>query len=861
MKAVLWIIALIAILAGGFYYYRADVGAAPPQLVLATVTRGDVVSTVDATGTLQTVNTVEVGTQVSGTISALGADFNDTVKRGQVVATLDQAIFLSQIQQVEAQVIRLRAEKEKARVQLLDAETKLKRARQLDEAQLMPASDLETAEVATQLAKASLDSADAQLSQTEAALAQARVNLSYTVIHSPVDGIVISRNVDVGQTVSAGLQAPTLFVIARSLDTLELAANVAESDVGRVQAGQGVSFTVDAYPQQTFTGTVKQVRLKPTVVQNVVSYTTIIEVPNPGGRLKPGMTATLSIEVERADDVLRVPAAAMRFKPSDAVLAAYGGGEAEDASGNASPRGNQSPRAPRAASPRAAARAAAAARVPPARGRRRVAADRRQAAAHPRARGAVRRHDDRRARRGAHGRRAGRHERDHGRHHRRDARHHRVAAHADDAAPARRQPGGRQPGRRPLGARAMTSVNVFGIAFEALTRNLLRSALTSLGIIIGVASVIVMMALGDGARQSITSRIQSLGTNVITVSAGSFNQGGVRMGQGAITTLTADDAARHRGGGVERRRGVARPQLAAADRRVRRQLADAGPGHGRRAAARAGVAGGHRLVLRRHEHARAPTRSPSSAPSSATSCSGTTRTRWGRTIRIANQPFRVIGVMGRKGQSAMGQDQDDTVFIPYTTMQKRIQGVQHVSNISVLINEGVKASTATAAIGEVLRRRHKLFPSDQDDFSLRTPEEMAAVLTQTTDTMTYLLASVAAVSLLVGGIGIMNIMLVSVTERTREIGLRRAVGARRRDVLRQFVIEAMALSLAGGAVGVVAGVGGSWAVSQLLNWTTVVSTPAVAMSFGFAALIGVVFGFFPARRAAALNPTEALHYE
>lgn len=339
MKAALWILAIVAVVAGAIYYYRADVGAAPPQLVFAQVTRGDVVSTVDATGTLQTVNTVEVGTQVSGTISALGVDFNDTVRRGQVVATLDQAIFLSQIQQVEAQVIRLRAEKEKTRVQLLDAETKLKRARRLGEEQLIPVSDVETAEVATQLAKASLDAAEAQLSQTEAALAQSKVNLSYTVIHSPVDGIVISRNVDVGQTVSAGLQAPTLFVIARSLDTLELAASVAESDVGRVQKGQHVTFTVDAYPQGAFTGTVRQVRLKPTVLQNVVSYTTIIDVPNPGGQLKPGMTATLSIEVERAGDVLRVPASAIRFRPSDEVLMAFGGTtDVPSASGNRSPR-------------------------------------------------------------------------------------------------------------------------------------------------------------------------------------------------------------------------------------------------------------------------------------------------------------------------------------------------------------------------------------------------------------------------------------------------------------------------------------------------------------------------------------------
>ena len=348
MKAAVWTVLLLAAIAGGVYYYRADVGAAPPQLVFAQVTRGSVVSTVDATGTLQTVDTVEVGTQVSGTISSLGVDFNDTVKRGQIVATLDQAIFLSQIEQQQAQVIRLRAEEERARVQLLDAETKLKRSRRLGDEQLIPISDIETAEVNTELAKANLKAAQAQLSQTDASLAQAKVNLSYTVIKSPVDGIVLGRNVDVGQTVSAGLQAPTLFVIARSLDTLELAASVSESDVGRVVAGQAVSFTVDAYPQGTFTGTVRQVRLQPTVVQNVVSYTTIIDVPNPGGRLKPGMTATLSIEVERADDVLRVPAAATRFRPTEEVLAAYGGAaEADAASGNQSPpSANRSPRAP-----------------------------------------------------------------------------------------------------------------------------------------------------------------------------------------------------------------------------------------------------------------------------------------------------------------------------------------------------------------------------------------------------------------------------------------------------------------------------------------------------------------------------------
>lgn len=340
MRYLFGLLALAGAIGGAAYYYRTDVGAAPPQLVFAQVSRGSVVSTVDATGTLQTVDTVEVGTQVSGTISSLGVDFNDTVKQGQVVATLDQAIFLSQIEQSQASVIRLRAEQERARVQLRDAETKLKRARALFEQELIAATEVETAEVAAELAVANLSASEAQLSQAEASLAQTKVNLSYTVIRSPVDGIIINRAVDVGQTVSAGLQAPTLFVIARSLETLELAASVSEADIGIVQAGQPVSFTVDAYPQATFNGTVRQVRLQPTVTQNVVSYSTIIDVPNPGARLKPGMTATLSIETARVDDVLRIPAAAVRFRPTDEVLMALNGTtEVPGMGGNQSPRG------------------------------------------------------------------------------------------------------------------------------------------------------------------------------------------------------------------------------------------------------------------------------------------------------------------------------------------------------------------------------------------------------------------------------------------------------------------------------------------------------------------------------------------
>ncbi|MGQ0732484.1 MAG: ABC transporter permease [Acidobacteriota bacterium] len=406
----------------------------------------------------------------------------------------------------------------------------------------------------------------------------------------------------------------------------------------------------------------------------------------------------------------------------------------------------------------------------------------------------------------------------------------------------------------------MSIFNVLFIAFEAIGRNWLRSALTSLGIIIGVAAVIVMMALGTGARESITSRIQSLGTNVVTVSAGSFQMGGVRFGGGASNSLTAADA---RAILEEIPNVVAvspglntRQQIVAATGNWQAQIQGTGESLPlvRAWSVEMGSFFDENNVNRADKVAvlGAVTRDQ---------LFGENADPVGQVVRIANQPFRVIGVMGRKGQSPMGQDQDDAVFVPYTTVQKRIQGVQHVSSISVMVADGVRSSSVSASIAELLRRRHELFPSDQDDFSIRTPEEMATVLTQTTDTMTYLLASVAAVSLVVGGIGIMNIMLVSVTERTKEIGLRRALGARRRDVLRQFLAEALALSLAGGIAGVLLGLGGSWGLSQALNWTTAVSTPSVVMSFGFAALIGIVFGFFPARRAAGLNPTEALHYE
>jgi HlyD family secretion protein len=321
--------------------------AAEPELTTAVVARGDVVQSVKATGTLEAVTTVQVGSQVSGTIASLEADFNSQVKKGQVVARLEPSLLQAQVDQARANLLKLQSDAERARVALEDAKVQQRRAETLSSQQLLPASELESARVATAQADAAFKSAQAQISQSRAALGQAEVNLSHTTITAPIDGIVISRSVDIGQTVAASMQAPVLFTIAQDLRHMQVNASVDEADIGKIAPTQLVTFQVDAYPGKTFAGSVRQVRLAPVVDQNVVSYVTVIDVPNPELHLKPGMTANVAITIARADDVLKVPNAALRYRPDAATLAAHGQAATPAQSGNA-------PRAERATGARSA---------------------------------------------------------------------------------------------------------------------------------------------------------------------------------------------------------------------------------------------------------------------------------------------------------------------------------------------------------------------------------------------------------------------------------------------------------------------------------------------------------------------------
>ena len=396
------------------------------------------------------------------------------------------------------------------------------------------------------------------------------------------------------------------------------------------------------------------------------------------------------------------------------------------------------------------------------------------------------------------------------------------------------------------------------IAFTALGRNKMRTTLTMLGMIIGVAAVITMVALGNGAQASIADQIKGAGTNTVTIFPGTVNMGGVQSGAGGNSKLMPADA--------ESLRDLPTVAYVAEGIQSRQQMVFGNQNWS------STVVGTNLdfLEVKTWPMKSGMFFSEQDVKSAAKVVAlGTNVAEMlfadadpiGETIRIKNQPFKVIGIMTAKGSSSGGQNQDDQVFVPWTTVTKKLQ---RSDSLQYILTSTINADDVDKAQKEItaqLRINHKLNAGDPDDFRAQTQEDMVAMRAETTQTMTTLLASVAAVSLLVGGIGIMNIMLVSVTERTREIGLRLAIGARGSDVLWQFLVEAVVISLVGGGLGVALGYGSAEFVKWYENWPAVVPPNAVAMSVGFAAAVGVLFGFWPATRAAALDPIEALRAE
>jgi putative ABC transport system permease protein len=400
---------------------------------------------------------------------------------------------------------------------------------------------------------------------------------------------------------------------------------------------------------------------------------------------------------------------------------------------------------------------------------------------------------------------------------------------------------------------------VIKIAFRALRRNKMRTVLTMLGIIIGVGAVIAMVALGGGAKAQVEARIASLGQNVIQIFSGSVNRGGVFTGFGGAGTLTVEDS-------LAIQNEVPNVAAVSPEARSGAQIS-AGENNWSTSIMGEGV---DYLIIRQWdlESGEMFTEADVRSATKVGILGKTTADRLfpdedpiGKTIRIKGTPVKVLGLLKRKGASMGGDDQDDRVIIPYTTCMKRFAGVTTLRVIQVSAVSADVLVEVQNSITELLRQRHRIQSGRDDDFIIRNQQEISEAQTATTETMTALLAGVAIISLMVGGIGIMNIMLVSVTERTREIGIRMAVGARGHDILLQFLIEAVTLSSLGGLLGIALGIGGAKAITMIKNWPTIVSPESIVIAFIFSAAVGIFFGFYPARKASKLDPIEALRYE
>jgi len=404
--------------------------------------------------------------------------------------------------------------------------------------------------------------------------------------------------------------------------------------------------------------------------------------------------------------------------------------------------------------------------------------------------------------------------------------------------------------------------STFKISFRALRVNKMRSALTMLGIIIGVGAVIAMVAVGTGASQQIAAQISSMGSNLLIILPGATTSGGARMGAGTQPTLSMADA-----------EAIQKECPAVSDvAPIQNGVAQVVYGHMNWSTGIVGTTPGIMNVREWELTAgRAFTQQDVKSATKVALLGQTVADNLfgeqnpvGQSIRIKNVPFTVIGVLARKGQSAQGQDQDDTIIIPVTTAQKKLFGAQFPGMVRVIMVKAKSADDLAAAerqINELLKQRHHIGPKQDNDFTVRNLTQIMQAAEQSTKVMTLLLGAIASVSLLVGGIGIMNIMLVSVTERTREIGIRMAIGAKTWDIRLQFIIEALTLSLIGGIIGIIVGVSPSMILSNLSGWATVVSPVSIFLAFGFSGFIGIFFGFYPAYKASLLNPIDALRYE
>jgi putative ABC transport system permease protein len=404
--------------------------------------------------------------------------------------------------------------------------------------------------------------------------------------------------------------------------------------------------------------------------------------------------------------------------------------------------------------------------------------------------------------------------------------------------------------------------STFKISFRALRVNKMRSALTMLGIIIGVGAVIAMVAVGTGASKKIAEQISTMGSNLLIVLPGATTSGGVRMGAGTQPTLSMGDA-----------EAIQKESPAVSDvAPIHNGVAQIVYGHLNWSTGVVGTTPGV-IAVRDWELAsgRAFTAQDVKSATKVALLGQTVvdnlfgdQNPVGQTIRIKNVPFTVIGVLAPKGQSAQGQDQDDTILIPVTTAQKKLFGTQFPGMVRIIMVKAKSAEDLSAAekqINELLRQRHHLGQKQDNDFTVRNLTQIMQAAEQSTKVMTLLLGAIASVSLLVGGIGIMNIMLVSVTERTREIGIRMAIGAKTWDIRLQFIIEALTLSLIGGIIGIIIGVSTAMILSSVSGWPTVVSFLSVMLAFSFSGFIGIFFGFYPAYKASLLNPIDALRYE